>query len=1232
MRAERALILLRRTGRALIGAADEVSFLQAVCRVAVETAGYRLAWAGYLADDPDGVVEPVAVAGDNGGFVERLGLRPAGPEGDGGLTRTAIRTGRPAVVRDLASVGNIRAGEAEALPQELRSAIALPLRGQSQILGVFGVYAAESDAFDAAEVEWLEEVAEDLAGGIQALRDRADPGYVRAALEKSEQRYRELVQHTGVVIVRFDPTGVIRFANAFACRCFGYEPNESVGRNIVGTVLPQTDSASGEEVRRRVVREFGEFTDREMPHTRRDGRVVWIRWNNHPICTPSGEVEEFLAVGSEFTEGKRVREALSRERDLAQSYFQIAGVMLLVLDRNGVIWMINKKGCEVLGWSEGEIVGKNWFDHFLPERIREQTRQYARDVYEGRLEFPAYHENPVITRSSEERLIAWHNTVLRAESGAVISTLSSGEDITERRKAEEALRAHANREHEFRRWLASLQEVTNELTLTESPDALYRRAIELGREQLGFDRLSLWLRDPADRDRLVGTYGTAPDGKTVEQHYVRLSIDAFEAFRVIFRKRGSLHLDKEIPLLDDASGREVGEGWHAVAALWDGDKIIGCLRADNLTSGQPVSGNQLELLLLYGSTLGHLSTRKRAEEEVESHARFPTENPNPVLRLDREGVVLFANTAARPLLEEWDCTAGRPVPAFLRELSTLALESGARQVVDIESRNRLYLLNITPIPSAGYVNLYGTDITRRREVLDALRETTETLQAMVKASPLAIVMLAPDGRVQTWNPAAEEMFGWRAERMIGQRLPERFAELYRALDPETQRRTVTGLELTVDNKAGRPVDISLSSAALRDAQGEIRGTVAIIADVTMRHQLEEQLRQAQKMEVVGRLAGGVAHDFNNFLTAILGYCDLATAQLDPNQPLYRHLDEIRKAGLRAGALTRQLLAFSRKQILQLVPLDLNAVIEDMGTMLDRLVGGKVVLVTRLDPAVPAVLADAGQIEQVIVNLAVNARDAMPDGGALTVETGSARIRPAEALRLEIAAGNYVRLSFSDTGMGMTDETRSRIFEPFFTTKEKGKGTGLGLSTVYGILQQSGGGIEVQSAPGQGTTFHLYLPPTDAPPEPNAESPGGRTARRGRETVLVVEDEDMVRELTRNILEEQGYRVLEAMDADEAIRVCREHAEPIPLVITDVIMPGSMGGGDLAGEIARIRPGTRILFISGYTDDAISDHGILAPGTAFLQKPFSPPALIEKVRETLDAEQPGGRGDSPAAGR
>ncbi|MCI0702738.1 MAG: ATP-binding protein, partial [Planctomycetia bacterium] len=406
----------------------------------------------------------------------------------------------------------------------------------------------------------------------------------------------------------------------------------------------------------------------------------------------------------------------------------------------------------------------------------------------------------------------------------------------------------------------------------------------------------------------------------------------------------------------------------------------------------------------------------------------------------------------------------------------------------------------------------------------------------------------------------------------------------------------------------------VSVVAARDETGLPKLVTAVVIDMTERKKLEEQFRQAQKMEAIGRLAGGVAHDFNNLLTVINGYGQMLLDRL-PSTDLTRDLvQEMTAAGERAAGLTAQLLAFSRKAIVEPKVLDLNEVVTQSAKLLRRLIGEDVVLATALAPNLDRVKADPTQVEQVILNLAVNAKDAMPRGGKLTIETRGLRLREEDrALYPDLPQGRYVQLAVSDTGVGMSEEVKSRLFEPFFTTKEQGKGTGLGLAVVHGAVKQSGGRVDVYSELGIGTTFKILLPAVTAAVPASGTV---RLAPKGAETVLLVEDEAGVRKFGRLALETQGYTVLEAAGGEEALRIAERHAGPIHLLVTDVVMP-RMGGREVAEAVRARHAGLKVLYVSGYTDDAVVRHGIVDETDAFLQKPFTPLALARKVRMVLD---------------
>jgi two-component system cell cycle sensor histidine kinase/response regulator CckA len=523
------------------------------------------------------------------------------------------------------------------------------------------------------------------------------------------------------------------------------------------------------------------------------------------------------------------------------------------------------------------------------------------------------------------------------------------------------------------------------------------------------------------------------------------------------------------------------------------------------------------------------------------------------------------------------------------------------------------------------------DITERKLAEEALERLHRQNELILNSTAEGILGLDMQGNITFVNRAAAEMIGREIDELIGlshhdtvhhskpdgSPYPKQECPICAGIKDGTAR-DITGYE-TFWKKDGTSLPVEYVSNPIRE-QGELVGLVTTFRDITERRKLEDQLFQAQKMEAVGRLAGGVAHDFNNLMTAVIGNADLALMQLGADDPVREGLMGIKEAGRRASALTGQLLAFSRKQLLEPRVLDLNVVIKETEKMLRRVIEENVELKTVLAPDLSRVEADPTQIVQVIMNLAVNARDAMPHGGKLTIETANIELDEAYARGhgAELKPGPYVMLVITDTGVGMDEQTQSHIFEPFFTTKEKGKGTGLGLATVYGIVKQSGGFIWVYSEPGQGTTFKIYLPRAEAEAEALPKERVPTEELTGSETILIVEDDDSVRNLARRVFQRYGYTVLEAKGGEDALRVSTQHAGPIHLVLTDVVMPG-MSGRELAEKLQTDWPEMKVLYMSGYMDNAIARHGILEPGTKFIHKPFTPESLARKLREVLEED-------------
>ncbi len=546
------------------------------------------------------------------------------------------------------------------------------------------------------------------------------------------------------------------------------------------------------------------------------------------------------------------------------------------------------------------------------------------------------------------------------------------------------------------------------------------------------------------------------------------------------------------------------------------------------------------------------------------------------------------------------------------------LRAKVRVFVDLFCLQRQLMLQHEHLESlvAQRTTALTEEIAEHKRARDALTERELRYRKLTEASFDGIAITV-EGVITEANPGVAEIFGYPLDEVISRPILDFVADESREAVLQRFSKGEEGrFELTGKHKDGRKIQLETTTRQ-HNVSGR-SGRILAIRDVTEKRVLEAQLRQTQKMDAIGQLAGGVAHDFNNLLTAILGYSNFVIDTFEPQDRRRADMEEVIKAGQQAAALTRQLLAFSRKQILQPTAVDLNAVVTGIHQMLSRLIGEHVDLVPILAPDLGAVRADSGQLEQVLMNLVLNARDAMPSGGRVVIETSNIELDETSVRQhVAVRPGSYVMLGVSDTGHGMDEQTQSRLFEPFFTTKEPGKGTGLGLSTVYGIVKQSGGNIRVDSKPGHGTTFTIYLPRVAEIAEPLAMASPPVGPPTGTETILVVEDTGGLRALARKILERYGYTVIDAPNGEEALRICERHEGTIHLLLTDVVMPG-MSGRVLADLLAQLRSETKVLFTSGYTDDAIVHHGILRTGSAFLQKPYVLDSLARKVREVLDA--------------
>ena len=749
------------------------------------------------------------------------------------------------------------------------------------------------------------------------------------------------------------------------------------------------------------------------------------------------------------------------ELERAQLYLSMAGVMMLALDRRGRISMINLRGCEILGGRADEIQGLNWFDHFIPETRRERIREVFQNIILERQKCSEYQEGPILTLKGEERIIAWHNALIRDESGLIIGTLSSGEDVTEIRQVEE------------------------------------------------------------DRVILGRLLDASPASITVH----------------------------------DFNNNFLYANAHTL-------KIHGMTRTEFLQKGL------------------------RGIDDPESFALIQERYD----RIRREGHAEFEVTHIR--------VDGTPIPMMVN--ARLASWKGQEVVLSV-----------------------AMDLTELRENEAALLESKQLHQAFINANRDLIFVKDEQFRYIVANDALVEFFGRSREELRSctdfDLMAPADAQACRKSD---NRALAAGATVIVEEAIGNRLFESTKFPL--NLKGGRKGIGGIIRDITKRRnseeekkRLREQMIQAQKMESVGRLAGGVAHDFNNILSVIMGHAEMAMEKVDPLDPLHADLGEIRRAARRSADLTRQLLAFARRQTIMPRVLDLNETVAGMLKMMARLIGENIDLVWHPGEGIWPVRIDPAQVDQILANLCVNSRDAMPDGGRILINTENLKVDNENLnRRAGFLPGEYVQLTISDDGCGMDRKTLEKVFEPFFTTKGVGEGTGLGLSTVYGIVKQNGGFIHAYSEPGHGTTFSIYLPRHSGVQDDLQSDSGKKKVTGGKETILLVEDEPAILKLGERMLKRLGYHVLAAGTPAAAQNAASEYSGQIDLLLSDVIMPG-MNGTDLAVTLKETRPDMKTLFMSGYTADVIAHQGTVNGKVHFMQKPFTLRELATRIREALE---------------
>jgi PAS domain S-box-containing protein len=1139
---------------------------------------------------------------------------------------------------------------------------------------------------------------------------------IRSSQEETrltEMKYRELVESANSIIMRRDPTGRITFFNEFAQSFFGYKEHEILGRNVVGTIVPEVDE-SGRNLKA-MIHDIGRrperYANNENENMRRNGERVWISWTNKPIRDERGEITEILCIGNDITHRKEAEEGLRRyELLVAHS----RDIILFVRRDDGRILEANQAATKAYGYSRDQLLQMTIHQLRAPETLALLSEQMmTADVHGILLE-------TVHRRSDGTAFLVEVSSRGETVDGSR-TLISVVRDITERKRAEEEARAHAER---FKVFFSSVNDAIFVHPLRQEGFAPFIEVNDIACERYGYSKeefLQLSAPDitrkadanahgaPEHRKKLLEAghlvFETVHIKKSGQEFPVEINANIVEQYGkpvilAVVRDITERKLAEEALLESELRWQFALEGagdglwdwnvksnevffsrqWktmlgfeeHEITNMlgeWekrvhpeDKDRVLSDLRR-HLDGHSPVYVNEHRMLCKDGTykwildrgkvvswtedgkplraigTHSDISERKRSEEALqESEKRL--RRAELVAQLGNWEFVLDSMEArgsdgARAIYgikeSSWSIADVQkiPLPEYrpmldkaLRELT----EEGKPYNVEFKIRRPTdgKILDIHSVaeysPQRRAVFGVIQDITKHKLAEEALRASEEKYRQVVENAHDAI-FIAQDGLIKFPNPCLASLSGYSLEELTQKPFVEFVHPEDRELVATTYRRRLQGeavphtYSFRALNKAGDVLWAELSSVLLT-WEGR-PALLNFLRDITVEKKLESQLVHAQKMEAVGTLAGGIAHDFNNLLQAVQGYAEFLLLRKEEGEPGYRELNEIVRAAKRGGELTRQLLTFSRRVESKLQPVDLNRIVEDLSSILDRTIPKMIKIELHLTGHLHLVNADTSQVGQILMNLAVNARDAMPEGGTLTIETSNVILDEDDRRsQPELSPGKYVLLAVRDTGQGMDSATLANIFDPFFTTKEVGKGTGLGLAIVYGIVKSHHGHIKCVSKPGGGTAFEIYLPASEHPERASTFVTGAEALSGGHETILLVDDDDSLRDLGRDILETCGYTALSAPDGKSALQIYQECGDRIDLVILDLIMPG-MGGEQCLHKLLMINPAAKVVIASGYAWNGETEKTAHSGAKAFIQKPYDVRQMLQVVRDVLD---------------
>ena len=1076
---------------------------------------------------------------------------------------------------------------------------------------------------------------------------------VEEALINTSQQWRAIFDGLSDIVCLLDPEGKIIKCNKAMTDLLGKPFGEIINHThfeiLHGAPMPIEECP----------------VERLWKTHRRETGVLLIndRWFSiavNPLLDEAGRFVGAVHIMSDVTEAKRAEEAIRESEKRYKQVVENAVDIIYTTDANGNFTYANPAALATTGYSLEELQRFNYLDLILPEH-RDRVSKILINQFRKR-QATTYIEFPFFNKSGD---VLWfgQNASLVIEREKRVGFHVIARDITERKRMEDELRKSEETAKRLAQENAIMAEIGRIVSSTLNIEEVCERFAEEMRKLIQFERITINCINPKENTFVV-LYSVGP--YVADREIGKPVPISGTATEWVMQNRSSL-LIQEVNR-EEMLGRipcllpifKAGFRSMILIPLISKDQVIGTLALQtskkNAYTGADLSlgervGNQIagaiaSAQLFVEHKQAEEALREREEQyrtlletmeegyyqvDLAGNFTFLNESCSKMHGFPKEKMIGMNNRAymseetARKVYKIFNGVYKSGQPEKLVEWEIIRGD-GKKAVMEAS----VYLIKNAQGEPIGFIGI-ERDITERKRIEEALRQSEEKYRNILENIEDGYYEEDLAGNFTFFNEAMCQIYGYPKEELFGlnykkytseetaKKLFQIFNQMYRTGNPCKE------YSYEIIRKDGVKRYIEATASLKRDPSGKPIGFRGVVRDITARKQaeeeklsLQEQLRQSQKMEAIGQLAGGVAHDFNNLLTVIKGYSQLSLLDLKESDPLRGNIQEIEKATQRATDLTRQLLAFSRRQILDPKIVDLNALIIDLDKMLRRIIGEDIELVIHLSEDLGKVKVDLSQFEQVIFNLAVNARDAMPTGGKLTIETANVELDEAYAhAHVGVVPGPYVRLTVSDTGVGMTQEVKEKIFEPFFTTKEKGKGTGLGLSMVYGIVKQSNGNIWVYSEPNRGTTFRIYFPRTEEEADTLREREETDYFPRGSETVLLVEDDELVRDLANRLLKQQGYTVLEAANGQEALRVAKERVgETIHLLLADIVMP-QMGGKELADWIKISRPNIKVLFTSGYADNAIVHHGVLDRGTHFLQKPFSLKTLSYKVREVLD---------------